>query len=563
MTLHVAGGLDLPDDYVTKTAAILAQRRKGKTYTASVIAEELVARGLPFVVIDPTGAWWGLRASADGKSAGLPVTILGGHHGDIPLERTAGKELANFVVEHPGWYVLDLGLFESKEADRQFATDFAERLYRRKGQEGGDAPLHVFVDEADLFVPQQSPSGDKRMVGAFETLVRRGGIRGIGTTLISQRAAVVNKNVLEMLDMLIVLRTVGPNDRKAIDEYVKAYATDEQRAEVLSSLASLDIGEAWVYEPGEDLLQRARIRQRRTFNSSATPKAGETRTEPRRLADVDLDALKAEMSATIERAIADDPKTLRRRITELERELRAKPAPEPIVETVEVPIVDDETKALLREALSGMDASLETLQIMDGSIRTVLARLEQVTPPPAARPRSVRDVVPRTVPRIEQPVGDITLGKGERKALAVLAQYPDGRTYNELAFLAGYSAKASTLGVILSTLRKAGLVEPGNQPVRATPAGLEAAGGVQALPGGQALLDHWLNHPRMGTGERKVLATLIDAYPDELTNDELCERTDYSPIASTMGVILSKLRKLGIVEKGRRRVPDEFMDAIA
>lgn len=44
--------------------------------------------------------------------------------------------------------------------------------------------------------------------------------------------------------------------------------------------------------------------------------------------------------------------------------------------------------------------------------------------------------------------------------------------------------------------------------------------------------------------------------------DELCDRTGYSTTASTIGVILSKLRKLGVVEKGRRRVPDEFMDAI-
>lgn len=154
------------------------------------------------------------------------------------------------------------------------------------------------------------------------------------------------------------------------------------------------------------------------------------------------------------------------------------------------------------------------------------------------------------------------LGKGERTVLGVLAQWPDGRTYNELAFLAGYSAKASTLGVILANLRRAGLVEPGNQPVLLTDAGLEAAGGAQPLPTGQALLDHWLDHPRMGEGERKVLLALIDQYPTDLTHEELCDLTGYSPGASTMGVILSKLRKLGLVEKGARRVASEFMDAI-
>ncbi len=124
-----------------------------------------------------------------------------------------------------------------------------------------------------------------------------------------------------------------------------------------------------------------------------------------------------------------------------------------------------------------------------------------------------------------------------------------------------YSAKASTLGVILGKLRRGGLVEQG-QPIRPTEAGLAAAGGVQQLPQGPDLLNHWLNHPRMGEGERKVLHALLLIYPNVPTHEELCELTGYSPAASTMGVILSKLRKLGLVEDGVRRVPDSFAEAI-
>jgi DNA helicase HerA-like ATPase len=215
--LRIAEGFTLGDDFVTKTAAIVAQRRKGKTYTACVIAEELVEAGLPWVALDPTGAWWGMRASADGKSAGLPVVVLGGSHGDAPLERSAGRAVADLVVEHPGWYVLDLSLFESKAAEREFSADFAEALYRRKGAPGRDFPLHLFVDEADMFVPQDREQGDARMLGAFQSIVRRGGLRGLGTTLISQRPALVNKSVLVQLDMLIVLRLVAGNDQ----DYVK------------------------------------------------------------------------------------------------------------------------------------------------------------------------------------------------------------------------------------------------------------------------------------------------------------------------------------------------------
>src|SRR5436305_15061848 len=105
--LQIAEGLSLPLEYVTKTAAILAQRRKGKTYTASVIAEELCEAGMPWVALDPTGAWWGLRASSDGQSEGLPVVVIGGQHGDLPLERDGGAVVADLVLDHPGWYALD------------------------------------------------------------------------------------------------------------------------------------------------------------------------------------------------------------------------------------------------------------------------------------------------------------------------------------------------------------------------------------------------------------------------------------------------------------------------
>src|SRR4051812_21009140 len=111
--LKIAKDLELPNDFATQTVAILARKRVGKTYTASVIAEECCEAKIPFVVLDPTGAWYGLRSSADGKSAGYPVIIIGGAHGDIPLEFTAGKLIAEFVVENPGYYVLDLSGSES------------------------------------------------------------------------------------------------------------------------------------------------------------------------------------------------------------------------------------------------------------------------------------------------------------------------------------------------------------------------------------------------------------------------------------------------------------------
>jgi uncharacterized protein len=78
--LKIGRGLQLPEDAVTQTFAILAKRGVGKTYTASVMTEELLKAHLPVVAIDPIGVWWGLRHSADGKSEGLPIVVFGGDH---------------------------------------------------------------------------------------------------------------------------------------------------------------------------------------------------------------------------------------------------------------------------------------------------------------------------------------------------------------------------------------------------------------------------------------------------------------------------------------------------
>ena len=82
------------------------------------------------MIVDPIGVWF--RASlrvADGTSKGLLVYILGGEHGDVPLDETAGEVVADFIVETRPPVVLDVSLF-SKSAARRFMTDFAEGLYR-------------------------------------------------------------------------------------------------------------------------------------------------------------------------------------------------------------------------------------------------------------------------------------------------------------------------------------------------------------------------------------------------------------------------------------------------
>jgi uncharacterized protein len=548
--LKIADDLSLGLDSVTKTFAILAQRRKGKTYAASVIAEEMVTAGQPWVALDPTGAWWGLRSSADGKKAGLPVLVVGGAHGQLPLERTAGKLMADLVVDEPAWYVFDFSLFESKAAERQFATDFAERFYRRKGKVPG--AIHLFVDEADMFVPQRTPSGDQRMLGAFEAIVRRGGIRGIGTTLISQRAAVVNKNVLEQIDVLVTLRTVGPNDQKAIKAYVDAFGTQEEQDALMASLAKLGLGEAWIWEPGGDLFERVQIRERRTFNSSATPKAGQQNAEPAKLADVDLDELRDKIAATVEKAKEEDPAELRKLLKEKDAEIKRlnwELDQRPDAEPVEVPV-------LANGAASDLRTAAEHVREAVAPVLAELQRIENFKAPSPNAGGSPRGRaagagrVEATARPAAQPAEDVELSKQAVKMLEVLvSRHPLRLTRNQWATASGYSLRSSSWSQSTGQLSRGGFVVEDHGEFAPTQAGFDVFGGAPPQPQSpEGIRTMWRGSLR-GPQAVAFFDALVDAYPAALTRDELSELTGYSKSSSSFSATTSLLRKNKLVEE--------------
>src|SRR3954469_22657653 len=121
--LHIADGLSLPLDATTQAIGIVAKRRVGKSYTARRLAEQLLKAGQQVVIVDPKGDHWGIRSGADGKSPGFPIVILGGEHGDVPLEVGSGAIIAKLVAEERVSALLDLSFFRKHEV-ATFMTAF-------------------------------------------------------------------------------------------------------------------------------------------------------------------------------------------------------------------------------------------------------------------------------------------------------------------------------------------------------------------------------------------------------------------------------------------------------
>jgi len=571
--LTLGPGLVLPVEAVTETFAILAKRGAGKTYTAAVLVEEMMAAGLPVVIVDPVGVWWGLRSSADGRSDGLPVVIFGGDHADLPLAETAGGLLADLVVDDRVPAVLDLSTL-SKSAARRFMTDFAERLYHRNRD-----PLHLVLDEADAFAPQRTDPGGQRLLGAIEDLIRRGRARGLGVTLITQRPAVLNKDVLTQAEVLIALRMTGPRDVAAIDEWVRLHAEQDQATELKRSLPSLPVGTAWVWSPGWlGLLQRVAVRHRHTFDSSATPKAGQRRVTPTRLAPIDLAALRERVTAMATDAAATDPTALRARVAQLERELTALRAAAPRPERVEVPVLDPATADRLEHWVADIRGLCTTLGVAATQVSDQLAaaradptRAPRRPAPGAPQPArqaperatstttsARRPAAPKTHPDPD-PGPDRSAGgeadavapplkAGARRMLHTLAQHDPMRvTRAQLATLSRFKVTGGTFSTYFSTLRRAGLITEHAGLIGLADAGRAAAGVSAAAPASTAeLLEQWRG--ALKAGARTMLDLLIDAHPAALTRDELANRAGYEPTGGTFNTYLSTLRRNGLAD---------------
>lgn len=559
--LRISPQLSLPLDAVTETFAILAKRRAGKSNAAVVMAEEMFDHGLPWVAIDPKGDWWGVRAAGDGQSPGLSVLVFGGNHGDVPLEPSAGKLVADLVVSRRLTCVLDVS--EMTKADqRRFLIDFANQLYRTNTE-----PLHVFCEEADEYIPQRVVGENAKLVGAFETLVKRGGFRGIGVTLITQRSASLNKDVLTQVETLIPMRTPSPQDRKAVLAWVDYHSAG---AEAVAELPGLADGEAWVFSPQWlNTLVKIQFRRRRTFDSGATPKVGSKPRPPAQLADVDLDSIKEAMAQTIEKAQAEDPRALRARIRTLERELERRQ--EPAVQVVEVPVIPNDLVIRVEAALDKLGQAhtswaerLDDVTSLSGetvdqirALRQVLRDATTATPStatPAARPRSARAPVPaRPVEATSTTQTDLEddpteLRAGARRMVEALGRMAPLRlTKGQWGTVARLKTTGGTWSTYLSDIRRRGFLDEAGPGYTLTDAGFDYLGGRPQPMTAEELQSHYRSILRAGAA--KMLDALIEAYPAVLTRDELGAAADIVTTGGTFSTYLSDLIRNGLAER--------------
>lgn len=555
-TIPFARGLSLPEEAVTETFAFIGRRGSGKTYGCGVLVEGMLDIGAQVVIFDPIGNWYGLRAGR----VRFNVPILGGEHGDIPLEPTGGSLIANIIIDKNTSAVLDLSSFTKKQR-RTFVADFAERLFHRKKTKR--SPLHVVFEEAQVFAPQRIPRGEERMLGAVEDIVRLGRNYGIGVSLITQRPQSVNKEVLNQVEALVVFQINGSHERKAIEAWVVHQGIDTH--EMVKELPSLPRGTAFLWSPqwlGK--LVKIRVLKKRSADTSATPTVSSRKhavasTTP--LSKKDLATLQKAMADTVERAKENDPKELRRLIAELERQLQKVPAAR--VERIEVPVLYPTDIANIQTEIGEIKGASEMLANLAASLQKSLDRCQsaiakQPAPPTGAQrgPTPQRVHSGRSGPTPRRTNGaSVHLRKGALRMLGCMgALYPTTMTKRQVAGAAKMKSTGGTFNTYWGDLRKNGfMTEVNDGRWQITDEGFTLLGAsAPTMPKDMdGRLDYW--RERLRAGAVRILDELHRAWIFDsragVAKDVLATNVDMTVSGGTFNTYLGILKNNGLADK--------------
>ena len=568
--IHLGDRLDLSAHaFATNVVAALGMRGSGKSNVMTVAVEGLLAADVQVVVLDYVGIWWGLRLLPSGKPSPFEIPVLGGKHGDIPLVAPAGRQVAEALAASHSSAVLDISAFT--KGDRiKFAADFGEAFFHAKKSHGG--PVFLLLEEAQRFVPQVIRFSDpalSRCLGAFEEIAEVGRNYGIGLGLISQRPQKINKDVLNLAELVFAFQTNGVLERKAIAEWVQEKGA-AGRDQVTGELPSLPRGTALVWSPSTfKIYGKYAFDKKTTYDAGATPDSVRAAVTVRPL---DLKSLEGAMESVVAEAKASDPRALRARIAELERAAHAHGsamaatvvAPAQIVEKSVLKQVDIVRLERLVEKLqvgeamliSGLEVQRDRIAQAQQAVVSELGNMTTALKAASASPRPAF-VDPGRGPRqayavkkkpfdpldiLTPQMPETPLSKCARALLGVLAQR--GRASDsQISMLSGYRITSSSFANGLSELRTKGLIEGSPDWREITDAGREAAGPVEPLPSGPELLAYWMR--RLSKAEATMLKVIHEH--GTISRGALSTESGYSITSSSFANALSGLRTLELI----------------
>ncbi|MDB5448075.1 MAG: hypothetical protein JWQ97_3392 [Phenylobacterium sp.] len=564
----MSGHYPIPAEALDDRLAWTGTSGSGKTYNAGAGVEQLLASGARVIIIDPLDVWWGLRLTPDGeKPSRFKPVIFGGPRGDLPLNERSGPLLGETCAKMRESCIISLADFGSAADERRFMLGFLGALYRHANGE----PVHLVVDEADLWAPQLilDKDGDApKLLGQMNTIVRRGRIKGFIPWLITQRPAEISKGVLSQADGLLAFTLTSSQDRDAIGGWIKGQADAEAGRAILASLPSLQLGQGVIWIPRRGILETAQFPKKATFDSSRTPKRGEV-VRTATLKSLDLGALKERLVAVEQEAKANDPKVLKAEIARLTAELKKVPpagASDAVVERAKQEGYNAGHSAGFLEGvaegekrgnpagqalmLTRAQAALNSLRVDKDEVPTAstaprppqaAVRQAAAPSPPPARPAAPT----RSRPAIQ----DDSLTPAKQKILDALAwgeqlQRQEGASTSKvvIAFHVGMNANGGGFNNYLGALRSSGFItypQPGM--VALTDDGRARATAPSAISNSEV---QEAALAKVQPQHRRVMEIVLRAYPDQVSREDVAAEVGMNAGGGGFNNYLGRLRSL-------------------
>lgn len=498
----------------------------GKTWLLRKLIEECHGK-VQIIVLDIEGDFSTLREKFD--------FILAGKGGDIAADPRYAEQLAHKILELKADLIADL--YELKPHERiRFVKTFFEAMVNAPKELWH--PVIVILDEAHIFAPEKSSAESLAAVADLES---RGRKRGYCLVVATQRPAKIDKDVVaECQNKLIGLGNTDADRERGARELG---FTDKR---MILAMRDLEPGQFYAVGPafsrrGASLIQAGAVQT--THLDSGTGRVKVHTPAP-------TDKVKKVLSKLVDlpkeaEEELRDRESLRKRVRELERELKTQPKAEMDERQVKL-----ETDRIRRE-YENRFTTLRTNLIE--SVRDVVAKYKNtadtalgVTIPRQSSVAHVPRVVTTRVKTIEPTeVDGRTFGQCERKILGFLLM-KEGQSFSstQVGAMTGYSSGSGGFNNARSNLSKAGLILYQSGRMTINPNAIDQARDIVGSETPHTLED-WIN--KLGKCERAIYELLLTDPNIALTKDEIGDRTGYSSGSGGFNNAISHLNTLGLI----------------
>jgi hypothetical protein len=541
-------GINLPK-LIESRLVIQANSGGGKSWATRRLIEESFGH-VQIIVIDPEGEFNNMRGEYD--------FVYCGKGGDAPVESRSAALLATRLLELKASAIIDLYELPPQER-KHFVRLFLDSMVNAPKElwpinYGG---CLIFLDEADLFAPEKRES---EALSAVIDMAGRGRKRGYCLIPATRRPAQLNKDVAAECNNKLIGRASLDIDRKRSAEEL-GFTTKEQ----ILSLRNLEPGEFYTFGPAisrevvKTVIGDVHVKPPKPgMGVKATPPpTAKVRAILGKLADLPAEAV---VEARTSAELKAENTTLKRELTIAQRQ-----APKVDIQKELEPhlIALASERNAVKIMIEQWQAYGKNLRDIAVQVSSTLINAINEVPIPSDKPAGTysgkmpgpsahKPISIQRTPAAKRPEGITSEGISgpEQRILNAIAWLEslgiEKPEQTAVAFLAGYTYGGGGFNNPRGALRTKGLLEYHGNRIALTDSGRSVAATPDTPLTTEEL--HAKVLAILPGPEQKLLRVLLEIYPEEISKDELAERSGYAPGSGGFNNPCGRLRTLGLVE---------------